>query len=277
VNQRNILLVGDIHDRDFSAPIAWMQSHTSVHIAQSQAEALHWLRQEDGGECAAIVLAQARDGGTRYFDMEALHAAAPLARLILLLGTWCEGDSRSSRSPAGVLRVYWHQFIARAEREWLGNHEDAGMWTLARTFIDNDQLLHTWRHPLPQRTGLIAIHADSLITYECLAEMCGLGGWSTTWLAPRQPLHLQRTSILLWDISAAVVSDFHEWQTCHEQLHPRASIVLVGFPRQQDIQLLHEAGAAHVFAKPLVVADLLNALDRAAGEDTSVENQRRAG
>jgi CheY-like chemotaxis protein len=178
-----------------------------------------------------------------------------------------------------VLRVYWHQFIARAEREWLGSQHEAGMWTLSRTSVDNDQLLHTSRHPLPQRTGLVAIHADSLITYECLAEMCGLGGWSAIWLAPRQPLHLQRTSILLWDMPAAVATDLDHWQTCHQQLRPTASIVLVGFPRQQDLQLLCEAGAASVLAKPLVIADLLNTLDRATRADggKAADRQRRAG
>jgi hypothetical protein len=207
VNLRTVLLLGDVHHRDFSAPTAWMQRHTSLHVAASQAEALDWLRQEESGAaCEAIVLAQARYGGTRSFDMEALHAAAPLARLILLLGTWCEGDSRSSQSPAGVLRVYWHQFIARAEREWLGGDGEAGMWALSRTSIDNDQLLHTWRHPLPQHTGLVAIHAESLITYQCLAEMCGLGGWTTLWLAPRQPLHL---GVELWRASAGPVSASH--------------------------------------------------------------------
>jgi len=226
--------------------------------------------------CEAIIFAQARQGQVCAATVERMHATAPLARLILLLGSWCEGDSRASQTPAGMLRVYWHQFIARAQREWLQTNEPAGMWTLSRTAMDNDQLLHTADQLPPQRSGLIAIHAESLITYECLAEMCGVGGWSTIWLAPRQPIHLQRASVLLWDMPQSVEADFQAWQSQHEQLRPAASVILVGFPRSADVENLREAGAAAVLAKPLVIADLLSVLDCAtrSGEELI---QRRAG
>jgi hypothetical protein len=175
--------------------------------------------------------------------------------------------------PGGVSRVYWHQFCARVAREWNSSPGTHGMWCLPRTANENDHLLQVPHSPDDRHAGLIAIHANAIVTYECLADMCQMEGWSTVWLPPRQPMQLERPTILLWDAVDGGAAEFAAWRARHLQLRPRASVVLMAFPRSQDVQSFIRAGAKSVLAKPFLVADLLHTF----GHVVSGSRQRRAG
>src|SRR5262245_46214259 len=57
-----------------------------------------------------ILLVASRPGRFSAAEVEALHRRAPLARLVALLGTWCEGEVRSGHPWPGVNRIYAHQW-----------------------------------------------------------------------------------------------------------------------------------------------------------------------
>src|SRR5262245_36664939 len=64
-----------------------------------------------------IVVAESRGGQFSAESLAALRKLAPLAGVWRLLGSWCEGETRSERPPAGCIRSYWHQWPQRWPRE----------------------------------------------------------------------------------------------------------------------------------------------------------------
>ncbi len=61
----------------------------------------------------AIIVAQDRPGQYSFNMFERLHNAAPLTPIIILAGSWCEGEARTGKVWPGATRVYAHQFVAR--------------------------------------------------------------------------------------------------------------------------------------------------------------------
>ena len=49
--------------------------------------------------------------------IDRIRTRAPLARLVGLLGSWCEGEVRSGQPWPGTIRIYAHQWPGRAEQE----------------------------------------------------------------------------------------------------------------------------------------------------------------
>ena len=64
-----------------------------------------------------IVVVQAFPGQFSHAMVDRLRRAAPLARLIGLLGSWCEGETRTGSPWPGAVRTYWHQWAIRCDRE----------------------------------------------------------------------------------------------------------------------------------------------------------------
>ena len=56
-----------------------------------------------------VLLAQARPGVDEQVLVDRLLAAAPLVRVIVVAGSWCEGELRTGKPLVGVQRIYWHE------------------------------------------------------------------------------------------------------------------------------------------------------------------------
>ena len=63
------------------------------------------------------MLAQARPGRFSEHDVARLKQCAPLARVLGLLGSWCEGETRTGTAWPAAGRCYWYQWPARFESE----------------------------------------------------------------------------------------------------------------------------------------------------------------
>ncbi|MAT70906.1 MAG: hypothetical protein CMJ58_15430 [Planctomycetaceae bacterium] len=59
-----------------------------------------------------LLLAQPRPGYFSEDEAAAVGRVAPLSRLVVVAGTWCEGELRTGRPLPGTLRMYWYQFEA---------------------------------------------------------------------------------------------------------------------------------------------------------------------
>src|SRR5439155_24923442 len=112
-----VWIVGDWKRAELGEAIAWLHSRTkSFLFADADAAVASWRAVEGMHVPTAIVLAQSRPGQISRRDVERLHAAAPLARLMALVGAWCEGEVRSGEPWPGVSRVSvsaWRSGLAR--------------------------------------------------------------------------------------------------------------------------------------------------------------------
>lgn len=219
--------------------------------AAELAPAVAWLREhahcEHAGIPSAIVVLQSRPGEFSQEQIEELHRRAPLARLIVLAGAWCEGELRSGRPAHGVTRILWHQWCERLPREL----EAA---PLPRTNSDAESLLRT----IPGRTeaerGLAAICTWRRESFAALSEACLVAGLRSVWQQPDAPLVVDDADVLLIDGWPSIDGR----RLFAHQLTP--ALLLLDWPRPEDVTRAAEQKIARVLGQPLQLADLVAAL-----------------
>src|SRR5437868_5038942 len=114
----SIWVVGDWDDPMFEGPVLWLKSRAAYECFKSAAAACGSNTHSTNGEVPrAIILMQSRPGQFAGREVEELHAQYPLARLLSLIGPWCEGEQRSGRPVPGVVRIAWRQWRQRLELE----------------------------------------------------------------------------------------------------------------------------------------------------------------
>lgn len=214
-----------------------------------------------------IVIAQAYAGEFSAAAVNQWRRLAPLARVVALLGSWCEGEMRTGRPWPGAIRVYWHQWPAQCGRE-LGRLASGqpSSWALPPTASDEERLLAAAEQPLPRRQGLIAIHTLRSEIEGWLSAACRACGYSTVWLRPPRPARVQGASAAIFDGSDGRREELDELKRLVAAMTPAPIIALLDFPRIEDGDRLLAAGVAAVLSKPVQVPDLLWELDRITAE-----------
>jgi hypothetical protein len=260
VGKPSVLLLGSVSHGEFEAGLEWLRQNSQLTIGVSVTTAARWLQSDEGALCRWIVVAQQRPGQFSRHDIERLHRAAPLARLIGLLGGWCEGESRSGAPWPGVIRLYWHQFRWRAEHEWNAARVGQATWSLARTATDADRLLAAPGTAAADHRGMIIIRSLSQIAYECLADVCAEGGWSSIWWPPRRLLQAANAVALVWDAQLIDEQEMADLRGAVAALPHVPVLVATGFPQVQDVQAFQKLGVRHVLSKPFLNEDLLAAV-----------------
>lgn len=270
-----VLLVGDHAHRDFREAVAWLDRHTQLVLVASVAEGLTALgpmaeATEDPESARSrlvpdvILVGQSRPGQIRPRQVEQLHSASPLSRLVVLAGSWCEGELRSGRPATGVIRVLWHQWQPRLIPFLQpGSAPIPALWQMPRTASLDERLASTVGSWWPRREGLVAIHTDVRETFAALSEACHAGGYATVWYLSEATVAAGGVTAALADgvgCDARGVRFLQHVVQCH---HPAPVIALLDFLRRQDDDFAKSVGVAAVVAKPFLVYDLLWHLDHA--------------
>ncbi|MBU4273030.1 MAG: response regulator [Planctomycetes bacterium] len=112
-----ILVVGDIHRTEFRESASCLKRSGVVEIAADVETAEAALAQRRTAP-EVIVVAQSFPGQFPHGAIDRLRRAAPLARILGLMGSWCEGEMRSGRPWPATARLYWHQWPARCRRQF---------------------------------------------------------------------------------------------------------------------------------------------------------------
>src|SRR5437762_5162052 len=141
MDEKVIIIVGDRQHGDFAAATGWLRSRAACKYCDDVAAATLDLRSPSMRfDPAAILLIQTRPGQFVARDVELLHAAAPLARLVALVGPWCEGQQRSGRHWRGVVCVPWRAWPYRLARELGLDDLPAGNKALPRTATEPERI-----------------------------------------------------------------------------------------------------------------------------------------
>jgi len=208
-----------------------------------------------------IVVAQSRPDVISHDRFRSLQQDAPLAGIVTLLGSWCEGEMRTGRPWLGGHRLYWYEFPAwwrrqialRASGRCPDWAQPAGV--LPRVAVPG--------HPRP-RFGLLVLNSTRRDNADAIADTLQSAGYSTIWQPPGRPVPLVRgVSAGIWD--GAQLSD-HEAADlahfCHQMAHHGAPVIaLLDFPRRDRVDLARELGAAAVLGKPWLNAALVSTLE----------------
>jgi hypothetical protein len=240
-----IWLVGDSEHPDFTDVVSWLQLNCECRAPETG----------HADSPGAIVALQSRPGSISVRFVESLHCQAPLARLISLNGPWCDGELRTGRLPAGVVRIRWHQW-----RQQLPAELSRGAARLPRTATEADRLEHQLRELADSARGggRIGIRTALRDNYLALADACTALGWRAEWAvdeaAPSSECDLE------------LIDGWEQMLVRDEVLHgkPLPRVLLLEYPRPDGFNKAAELGVHNIVAKPFTLPVLAAALTAAA-------------
>jgi hypothetical protein len=246
-----IQLVGDIAHPDFREAIELLRSESRLTASVETRPEL-------------IVVTQSRPDSICSDELHQLLRTAPLAGITALLGSWCEGETRTGRPWPGIQRLYWYEFPAWWRRQLKLRAENrCPDW--ARPATQSPRLSEPGR-PRP-RSGLIVLRTPQRDNADALADALNQAGHSTTWQRyDRARAHTRGALAGIWDggqLSDAERADLEVFCTQMSRDGARV-VVLLDFPRRDCADRAYKVGAAAVLGKPYLNADLITTLEAVA-------------
>jgi hypothetical protein len=253
-----IWIVGDWRHADFATAIAWLHEAASCECFDDPEALLAGTNPEARERNpAAILLVQSRPSQLNAEDVERLHSAAPLARLVALVGPWCEGEMRSGRPWPGVLRVSWRAWQSRLPLELsLVGLDGAAPAPLPRTATEAERSLASVAAVAANRRfrGNASVWTNDRTTFEALADALRSLGMNAAWHCGSAESGIS-PELMICDGWEQIPVDEPTASTC---------ILLLHFPRPDDVLRARSRGIAAVVAQPLILADLAAAIESAS-------------
>jgi hypothetical protein len=245
-----VWLGGDVDHADFAEAIALVRATADV-IAAVSAESPE-----------VIVLAQSRPDAIAGREVERLRRQFPLAGVVVLAGTWCEGEPRTGRPPQGVHRLYWYEFcdwwraeMARRAAEYC----PAWAWPVGReTAVSSGD-------PCSNR-GLVLLETTCWDTADTLADVLRRAGFATAWFPPRDANpQVSGATAGVWEGRQLDDAELPRLARFCRRLRPDTApvVALLDFPRRDRCERARELGVTAVFGKPWRNVDLLVTIERA--------------
>ena len=263
LNSARVLLTGDFQRPEFQAAVTWLRTTADVDSCANLHDATEHLGQMNA-DPHLLVVAQSYPDQFSARQIEQLHRTAPLARIVALLGSWCEGEARSGRPWPGVMRIYWHQFESRLS-PLLGEYPDfQTIANLPRTSSNTEQLGGGHVPHSGQYRGLVAIRTSIYNDYEALGESLGQIGYSNVWLNDVGWRDLPRATAIVWDGSYWDGSNPAQTAELRHLCDAAPVIALMNFPRHHEVLHLREAGVSAIVSRPFLIDDLQYQIDRMA-------------
>jgi hypothetical protein len=240
------MLVGDVAHRDFDEPVGLLRAESRLVDCIAQSPEL-------------IVVCQSRPGTVSKSLVESWRRSAPLAGVVALAGSWCEGETRTGRPLVGVDRLYWHQFPAWWRRQL--SLRAAGYcpaWAGA-----NSTRISEPGRPRP-RPIVVAIRTDVRETADSLADALNDAGIASTWQCRLNRVTTVRGATAgIWvggQLSDSEVADLRAFSRSIASAQSNI-VALLDFPRRDSVDRVREVGAAAVLGMPWNNTDLITTID----------------
>lgn len=225
-----------------------------------------------------VVIVQARPNEFPRSELEQLQRRWPLAGIVTVCGSWCEGEIRTGRPWPGVRRLYWYEFPAwwtqqirlRSEGgcpEWL--------WPVADVFrsapIRNAKIERSTANgnSLPLATeqpcaGVIVLSTQYFSTADALGDLLTAAGFATVWRRPGRALPVVRgAAVGIWDggqLDDDEANDLREFCRSLER-ESTPVVALLDFPRRDRVDFARQLGVSTVIGKPWINADLIATME----------------
>ncbi len=207
--------------------------------------------------------------------IELLQRRWPLAGIVALLGSWCEGETRTGRPWPGVRRLYWYEF-STWWRQQLALRAAGRCPDWARPATDMGRTLPI-RNPKSEirnpRHGAIVLRAMNRYVAEALTDALQHAGYATVWHPPRGPKTVVRGAVAgIWDgcqLDDRETDDLAAF--CRQLARDDAPVIaLLDFPRRDRFEIARQIGARAVLAKPWFNADLVATIELLANRCESI-------
>jgi hypothetical protein len=229
-----------------------------------------------------VLLAQSRPGVNSHREVASLQRRWPLAGFAAILGSWCEGETRTGRLWPGVKRFYWYEFAAwwneQVARRAAGNCPD---WSRPTT----DLLRHCPNYKSngfqPRRShSVVVVSAPERYTADAVSDVLHRAGFASVWQPPGRAMSGIRGSALgIWhggQLNDQEASDLASFcRACGREGTP--VIAMLDFPRRDRCAVARQLGVAAVLGIPWINAELISTINSlVTGRDQIITAPRRA-
>jgi hypothetical protein len=259
-----VLFVGEAERTEFRRVLDHLHQSGPVVTARDLAAAEAALVQCPGIQRILIAPSYRNEFSER--GLRRLSELQPLAEMVVLVGPWIEGETRSGRPWLPARRFYLHQAVAWLRATQLtSSSRTAGLpaWRPATLSADEAWQLAA-ELPWPQPAGLVIVCSELPESRQTLADVCTAAGLRTLGQRPSAWLECTRVDAVIYD----AVADRAQWaehlRELTERYRPRALVVLMNFPRPDECEWMRGAGASEVLGKPFQLDHLLASLVAAA-------------
>ena len=250
-----VQLLGDVDHRDF---------RDARSLLADTAE----LNSGCGSLPQLTVIAQSRPGVVDPHIVEQLRRDAPLTAVVSLLGSWCEGETRTGRPLACSERIFWYDFPAwwRQQLGLLSNgrcpdwhRADASRF---RMNVPSSQPREPGR---PRPRGAVILQMQTYETGQALSDLLYRAGYASV----HQSTNKSRMSVHgiaagIWEGGQLSDEEASRLYSFTRQLAVQNApvLALLDFPRRELIDRAMSLGVAAGMGKPWVNRDVVDTLER---------------
>ena len=260
-----IAMIGNAHDHDLREAVEQLRSFCDLTIYADPGQAAALLSKANKRP-SLFVIAQTRPGCFSHHAIAQLQASFPLTRCVALLGSWCEGESRSGSPWPGVTRVYWHQWIARLHRELTRlSAGTASPWGMSSTAPPVEQALLLGQIPMPRATGKVIVATSHYDTFDPLADMILSMGMVALWWPVAKQQRVREADVILWDLPRTCSHRRAKLRDLQQQLPASPVVALVDFPRRFEVEQLRAWGVEQIVGRPFQNDDLAHSILQCVG------------
>ena len=244
-----LLLIGDASNAEFFRVTRDLTARPETRSCRD-ANAARSSLQAGAFSPELVVALQSQSGEYAAADLAWIQQAAPLARILIVYGAWCEGDPRAGKPGMGRIEIAahrWPQWWTIQQDHVANGRSPAWAWPVTRSFEEGQWALEPAVVPSPRVPQTAGILTHDRTTAEALSEACRGRGYSVQILS--SPSDALACDFVLWTVTG---SDARETNG----LAGRPWIALMDFPRAADCERLLSLGAAAVLARPFDLEEL---------------------
>jgi len=268
-----ILVTGDYWHSDFKNLIGGGPASTTLvtvdkflHLRESTATEAAALAIGGGGDYDLVVIAQSRQGRFDQSLIDAVKDFSGTTPVVMMLGSWCEGELRSDQPAEGVTRVFWHQWQGRFNTfmSHLANH-GVTQWHGPATETEADRIATL--QPLDSESTsenlTIGISAWTVEAYDTLSAAIQSFGWKTRWVEHANlPSLASAVNVVCIDANSLDENLERRINWLKEEVFDVPLVLLMNFPRSNEVAKLGNMGVTRVISKPFELSDLRDAIDQ---------------
>ena len=274
-----ILITGDYWHKDFQNLIAEIDvTATMMTLGSLLPEATDSSTDEGLSKFDLVTIAQSRQGQYDQATIDAIVERVGTTPVVMLLGSWCEGELRSDKPIEGVKRVYWHQWQGRFA-EFIDELENEGVsaWHAPATTTDADHIqtitVKSLRAKTEEKSLAIGVSAWNAESYQVLADALKSFGWQPRWIERSNWINMA-ASLDAICIDAGSQPDktaqrLQGFQWLKEKAANIPMVLTMNFPRHQDVAELEKIGVTRIVSKPFELADLRVAIEAAVAASST--------
>ena len=251
----SVLVVGPAAHGEFLDALNGLRDSAVVTCVEKVADGIRVIERQ--GPPDVVVLAQVRPGEMASDDVSAIQKAASSATPVALLGSWCEGESRTSPPWPEVPRRYWYEL-----NTWWQRHLES----------------QGWHCPGKSAPGLVVVDTPHRETFDTLADALQVTGNGVVWHQRGQfSLRLMNSTVGIWEGGKLIDDELAAMERFFNSL-PQLThrVVLLDFPRRKRVEAARSLGATAVLSKPWREDDLLATICGTAQANTVPWHQAAA-